>query len=398
MLSWLGLSFAEKITLPLSGLIPFALYMMKQRLVMKTTQVLGVGLCAFLLLFTLMLLRDLGSTMNAYSRKHDGNVLVTQATTEQMTEIQNMAALHDFQVRQSKPYVYAQLTAINSVLLEEFTTRPSESLATLQSAIRLHWSEQIPSNNRVIKGQWWTKNNDNWRQISVEQEVMTDLGLALGDTLSFVIGQQQETFTLVASHVYQTGSGSITFWVQMPAIAKPYIHANAYAMASLELKPEQFGLLATLWQKYPTLRMVSLNELTARYDRTLTMATTLVSGFASVICLMAIVVILSSIRGIEASEKKKNSVIMSFGLNRKTCLQLNLIEWLFTAACAAIGAVFTTYLAGMLIYQSQFSLVYSPNFAVLGSTVAIILCCVTLLGIMASKNSLAHSIRKLFTD
>jgi predicted lysophospholipase L1 biosynthesis ABC-type transport system permease subunit len=227
---------------------------------------------------------------------------------------------------------------------------------------------------------------------------MTDLGLTLGDKLTFIIHQQSFTFTINASHAYKSGAGSIIFWVLMPETAIEHINAPHYNMASLELKDDQWPLLGQLWEKHPTIRMVSLQELTKQFDAILAMITKVISGFAMMIILLAIIVILSSINALEGKEKKKNSVIMSFGFLKSTCLKLNIIEWLITALIIATGAIAGTYITGMLIYQSQFSLSYQPDFLILFITLAIILSTVTLLGIYASRHSLKSSVKQLMAD
>lgn len=398
LISWCGLTLGGKLTQNFSGLVPFALFMMKQRLVSKSTQILGVGLCAFLLLFTLMLLKDLGDTMQAYQRTHDGNLIVSQATKGQMAAVQSWAQTHGIDIRQNKPYMHAKLTKVNGQYLAAYTQKPSESLATLKRSIRLHWTDVVPNNNRVVSGQWWQLNPKNWQQISIEEEVMVDLGLQLGDTLTFFINEQSIDFTISASHVYKPGAGSITFWVQMPSAAMENITAPHYSMASLELSKQQFSLLNELWREHPTLRMVSLQEMTARFDSTLAMVTQVISGFALLIIALASVVVFSSVHGLEAREKKKNSVIMSFGFSKQTCLKLNVIEWVVTGLIAAGGAIAGTYVAGLLIYQSQFSMNYQPNFFWLLGTLSFILLLVTALGVYASKNSLSSSIRQLMAE
>lgn len=398
VLSWLSLTLGEKVTQNFSGLIAFTLFMMKQRLVSKSTQIMGVGLCAFLLLFTLMLLKDLGTTMASYQRQHNGNVIVSQATGPQWAFIQAWAERQDVTIRQVKPYMYAKLIAVNEQSLSDFSQQPSDSLATLSRAIRLHWSESIPQNNKVVDGQWWPRDNPNWQQISVEQEVMTDLGLALGDNLTLVIAQKPYTFAITASHVFKPGAGSITFWLQMPLAALTHIQSPHYSMASLEVEPQQWPLLTRLWQKFPSLRMVSLKEITKRFDAILAMVIQVISGFSLMIILLAGVVILASINALESKERKKNSVIMSFGFSQATCLRLNIIEWLVTAGITALGAIVGTYIAGLLIYQSQFSLTYQPDFVWLLVTLFAILFIVTALGVYASRNNLNSSVRELMSD
>ncbi|MFT7260664.1 MAG: putative lysophospholipase L1 biosynthesis ABC-type transport system permease subunit [Shewanella psychromarinicola] len=397
-ISWTVLTLGEKATQQFSGLIPFTLFMMKQRLLSKSTQILGIGLSTFLLLFTLMLLKDLGDTMATYQRTHDGNVMISQASQSQMKAINEWSEEHDISVRQTKPYLYAKVVKINDQTLSEFTNKPSDSLATLSKSIRLHWSKTIPNTNRLVQGEWWQENPKNWQQISLEEEVMTDLGLSLKDKLTFIIHQQSFTFTITASHVYKPGAGSITFWVQMPQEAIQHINAPQYNMASLELTDDQWPLLSELWQNHPTIRMVSLQELTKQFDNILGMITKVISGFAVMIVLLAIIVILSSINALESKEKKKNSVIMSFGFLKLTCLQLNIIEWLITALIIATGAIAGTYITGMLIYKSQFSLSYQPNLYILLIILAIILSTVTMLGVYASRHSLKSSVKQLMAD
>jgi putative ABC transport system permease protein len=397
-ISWVVLSLGEKTTQQFSGLVPFTLFMMKQRLLSKSTQILGIGLSTFLLLFTLMFLKDLGDTMTSYQRTHDGNVMVSQASQPEMNAIEQWSKDNDIKLRQSKPYFYAKVVKINNQALNDFITKPSDSSATLSNAIRLHWTQTIPNTNRLVQGKWWEKDTKDWQQISIEEEVMTDLGLILGDKLTFIIHRQSFTFTITASHVYQPGAGSIIFWMQMPHTAIKHINAPQYNMASLELNDDQWPLLGQLWQQHPTIRMISLQELTKQFDAVLAMITKVISGFAVMIILLAIIVILSSINALEGKEKKKNSVIMSFGFSKRTCLRLNIIEWLITALIIATGAIAGTYITGMLIYQSQFSLPYQPSFLVLFITLSIILSTVTLLGIYASRHSLQSSVKQLMAD
>ena len=89
---------------------------------------------------------------------------------------------------------------------------------------------------------------------------------------------------------------------------------------------------------------------------------------------------------------------MSFGLPKRTCLHINLIEWAITVGIAASGAMFGTWLAGVLIYQSQFSLPYSPDFIWLGGTLLVIMAIVILIGHLASRNSLSSSLRELLAE
>lgn len=379
-----------------TGLLPFAFFMMRQRLFAKSAQVLGLGLCGLLLLFTLLLMRDLGATMESHSRSHDGNLMISDARSDQIDGIHRWAAQTGSTVRTLRPFVPAQLVAVNGKSLDE-VQKPSDTLATLQDPIRLSWAKDMPRNNRLVGGKWWPTDTANWQQISAEPEVMTDMGFSYGDVLTFRINGKSYDFNLVASHAYKPGAGSITFWFQVPLSARAQIDAATHHMGSMELPETAWDALAQLWQQYPTLSLVPLKELTERFDQTLGIVTKLTTGYAAMVLLLALFVLAASISGFSADDRQKNGLLMSMGLKGTDCLRLNLYEWGGTALIAAAGAVAGTWIAGRLIYQAQFNLAYDPDILWVAAMVFTMIITVCLVGYIACRHSLNVSVRTLMT-
>jgi putative ABC transport system permease protein len=378
-----------------TGLLPFAFFMMRQRLFAKSAQVLGLGLCGLLLLFTLMLMRDLGATMEKHGRSHDGNLLIAEAQTEQIDGIHRWAAETKSSVRTLRPFVSAQLVAVNGKTLADHSQKPSDTLASLKDPIRLSWSDAIPGNNRLVGGNWWPAGTDNWRQISAEPDVMSDMGFSYGDTLTYQIGGKLYDFTLVASHAYQPGGSSITFWFQVPLSARAHMDAPTHYMGSMELPEPAWDALAGLWQQHPTLSLVPLRELTERFDRTLGIVTKVTSGYAAMVLLLALFVLAASVSGFSADDRQKNGLLMSMGLRDTDCLWLNFYDWGVTALIAATGAVVGTWCAGLLIYRAQFKLTYNPDTLWVTGMIVAMVAAVCLVGYMACRQSLKVSVRDL---
>jgi len=378
-----------------SGLLPFAFYIMRQRLFAKSAQVLGLGLCGLLLLFTLMLMRDLGETMEKHGRSHDGNLLIAEAQADQIDGIHRWAGDTGSSVRTLRPFVSAQLIAVNGKTLAEHSQSPSDTLAALKDPIRLSWADATPGNNRLVGGTWWATGTDQWRQISAESDVMTDLGLSYGDTLTYQIGGKRYDFKLVASHVYQPGGSSITFWFQIPLSARAQVDAPTRYMGSMELPEPAWDALAGLWQQHPTLSLVSLRELTERFDRTLGIVTKVTGGYAAMVLLLALFVLAASVSGFSADDRQKNGLLMSMGLKESDCLWLNFCEWGVTALIAAMGAVVGTWAAGLFIYRAQFKLTYNPDVVWVAGVVVAMVAAVCLVGFIACRQSLKVAVRDL---
>lgn len=395
-LTWSVIRLGDRWGRRRAGLLPFAFFMMRQRLFAKSAQVMGLGLCGLLLLFSLMLMRDLGTTMEGYGRSHDGNLMIAEAQADQIDAIDRWAGETGSSVRSLRPFVSAQLVSVNGKALADMQ-KPSDTLATLKDPIRLSWTDAMPKNNRLVGGKWWSAGTDNWRQISTEPEVMTDMGFNYGDTLSYQIDGKRYDFTLVASHAYQPGAGSITFWFQVPLSARAQIDAPTRYMGSMELPEPAWDALAGLWQQHPTLSLVPLQELTERFDQTLGIVTKVTSGYAAMVLLLALFVLAASVSGFSADDRQKNGLLMSMGLKETDCLRLNFYDWGVTALIAATGAVAGTWSAGLLIYQSQFNLTYNPDILWVAAMVFAMVATVCLVGYFACRQSLKVSVRNLMT-
>lgn len=378
-----------------AGLLPFAFFIMRQRLFAKSAQVMGLGLCGLLLLFTLMLMRDLGAMMEGYSRTHDGNLMISEAQESHVAALDAWADENGAKVLTLRPFVYAKLITVNGVRLQDYMQKPSDSMTTLQEPVRLTWTDEMPQNNRLAGGTFWQADDTAWQQISLEQEVMTDMNFSYGDTLTYQIGGRQYDFTLVASHVFRAGRGSITFWFQMPATARAHIDAPTRYMGSMELPDAAWDKLAALWQQNPTLALAPLRELTERFDQILAIVTQVTSGYAGMILLLALFVLAASVSGFRADDRQKNGLLMSMGLKDRDCLWLNFHDWAVTAIIAAVGAVGGTWAAGLMIYEAQFGMTYRPDLMWVAGTVVLMVASVCVVGYFACRQSLKVSVRDL---
>ena len=398
VLSWCVLRLGDWWGSRRAGLLPFAFFMMRQRIFSKSAQIMGLGLCGLLLLFSLMLMKDFSAMIETNGRVQDGNLIISEAQENHVEAIQNWSAETGSTVNQLRPFLSAKLVQVNGEPLNEYMTKPSDSLATLQEPVRLSWSDEVPDNNKLVDGTWWEAGTKDWMQISAEPEVMTDMGFEFGDKLTYQIGAETYTFTLVASHVYKPGGSFITFWFQVPLHARDQINADTFYMGSMDLPESAWEHLASLWEANPTLALLPLQEMMERLDRTLSMVTRVTSGYAAMVLVLSLFVVAASVSGFKADDQQKNGLLMSMGLKEKDCLWLNFYDWGVTALIAAFGAIAGTWMAGLLIYEDQFGLLYNPDPVWVVGTVMLMVGTVCVIGYLACRQSLKVSVRDLLTD
>ncbi|WP_199609833.1 ABC transporter permease [Flocculibacter collagenilyticus] len=401
--TWAGLWCAARLSKHGSGWFFLTLQLMKQRLVVKINQILGVGLSLFLLLFSLMLLKDIGNMTQQYTLQHDGNVMIAQANQVQASALKHWLNQHsNSQIKSLKPYFQGQLIAVNHQPLMQHITTPSESLSSVQEGSRIHFTRHLPDNNKLIAGHWWQEANTNsdsdWQQISVEEEVMTDLNLKVGDSLTFGFGHATYHFDIVASHIFQSGKDSITFWFQIPEAAIHFIESKHFLMGSIEVPQQDWASLVALWAEHPTLRLITLADMKARFNSVLAVVNQAIFIFTALLLMMTSLIFAGAIYGNLKDDQRKNALLLSFGQTRRWCVLMLAAEWLFTGVIACVGAVVGAWVAGQLIYQAQFSMHYHPDMAWLSVVLISTLALVVTLGTVMSRASLKVSLRQLLHE
>ncbi|GHF24193.1 sugar ABC transporter permease [Kordiimonas sediminis] len=376
------------------GLLSFVLFMMKERLLVKSTQIIGLGMSLMLLLVGVGLMQDLRGTMNSQVRTQNGNLIISEAPDAAVPGIQQWADDTGSNILSLYPFLNASVVRLNGARLNDFATQPSEALARLKRPIRLSWSADVPDNNRLVRGDWWQPQDMNWRQISVEEEVMSDMGLSLGDTITFDIDGSFEDFTIVASHAFKTGGTSITFWFQVPEQSRQHLKAKTHHMGGVEVSETGWNRLGSLLQEYPSLHVVTLREVTGRLDATFALVSKATSGFSIIIMTLSLIVVLASVSGFEAKDRKRNGLLLSMGLTREDCLKVTAYEWLLTALVSAGGAVFGTWIMGTLIYSDQLSMTYDPDLRLYSVVIIAFSVCLLVTGLWISRRSMEISVRE----
>lgn len=377
-----------------SGLLPFVLFVMKERLLAKSTQIIGLGLSITLLLSSLGLMQDLNDTMNSQMRASNGNLYVSDVAESALPNLEAWAEASGSEVRGLDPFMHATLVRINDMPVEDFATQPSEARTRLERPIRLSWSEAVPDNNRVLEGQWWQADDQDWQQVSVEGEVMTDLGLSFGDRLAFQLGDERHEFRVVSSHVFKAGGSTTTFWFRVPEIARPKIAAQTHYMGGAEASEAGWDSLSSLLRATPELHVVPLREITERLDATFALVRKATIGFSGIILALSVLVIIASVSGFEADDKRRNGLFLSMGLSSRDCLKLTLYEWTITALIAAIGSIVGTWLMGWLVYSEQLSLTYDPSIALYVSVTLASVAAVVGLGLVLCRSAMSVSVRE----
>ncbi len=400
--SWLVIVPGERLARNKSGLLSFALYMMRQRLVVKSAQIMGIGLSLILVILCLRMTDDFTQMFDKITLDRDGDLLITKATEKQHKDLLSWATKTGSKAMGFSPFVLSRLVAVNNKPLLQHTSGPSGSLSELSNGVHLTWNQTLPSNNQLIKGKWkgqWDRAaKQGLQQLSVEDEVAVDIGLNVGDQLSFNVGGATHDFTVGAIHQFKAGASAMTFWFVLMGEKPATLGAPSNYMGSIKVSDGGWDSVGQLWQTHPTLQMMPLKIVKQKLKQFTNTGVAIVLLFNVFITLMSLLVLLASVQGFAEDDRKRNGLILSFGLSRRHCLYVIGFEWLITALIASFGALFGTLLAGELLYQEQFGMDYKPQWLWLILTTLSATGGIAALGIWLCRGSLKVSVTDLLNE
>lgn len=375
-----------------SNLFAISITSMKQRLASKTSQVVSIGSCVFLLVFTSQLSENFARQFERYYINNDGNIFIEHATSQEKRALVDWTEQTGSELVHLAPFQFANLVSINQQPLLEIGYGPSESYAKVQNRIRLTWSEKLPKNKAINQGDWAnTLTLKGLAPISVYEEVAEDLGLNIGDTLTFAISQQKKRFEVVAIHRHLPQHGLVSFWFMLPenTISPEAFYQQPSYMGSMKLNEQGEQALASFWGRHPTLQMKTVEALIDRVNlflKTLDMSVLFITGFLAAICTL---VIWSGISASVENDRKRFGLMLSMGASKLKCIKLTLYEWFITAVVANIGALAGALLALELVYQVQFGASFKVNWWTTIEVFFEVTTIVAAFGLVLSINSLS---------
>lgn len=108
-----------------------------------------------------------------------------------IVNLENFFQKQNIRIEGIYPMVRGRLTALNGKPI--LTAVPVEAINNnaLHRDLNLSWMWELPSDNKIVKGEPWTLKAMNKPLVSVEYKLAQDLRLHLGDELTFQIGEQK---------------------------------------------------------------------------------------------------------------------------------------------------------------------------------------------------------------
>ncbi len=254
------------------------------------------------------------------------------------------------------PWVRARLTAVNGQPLKGRMPKSDRGRAFAEREQNLSWSRELPADNRLVQGSWWHDPDPKQPLVSVASEFQEELGLALGDRLSFDVAG--ETIVATVANVRKVrwdGFRPNFFLVFSPGVLDG---ATGTFMTSVHLEPAQRPALTELVRRFPGITVLDVETLLGQVRELIDRASLAVQYVFAFTLASGVFVLLAAIQATRDERRYESAILRTLGARRRVVLQGVAAEFVTLGLLSGVLAATAASLAGWQLATRLFGLAY----------------------------------------
>ena len=275
------------------------------------------------------------------------------------------------------PVVSGRLVAINNVAVQQIVSKESEGERATRRDLSLTWAVTLPSDNKLVAGSWWETDAPK-NLVSVEEKLAKNLGIKVGDSLSFTVGSQQFIATVSNLRSLRWDTMKPNFY--MIFSPKTLDDFPSTYLTSFFLAPDQKNSLNELVKTYPNITVLEVDLILAQLKLILSQLTSAVNYVLYFALLAGFTVLFAAVYATLDQRIYEGALMRTLGANRALLRKNHLIEFSLLGFIAGVLAVIISQALVFALYHWVLLMDYHPNFLMCGLTPVIGTLFVTLAG------------------
>jgi putative ABC transport system permease protein len=316
----------------------------------------GVGLTVLLLLTIVRteLMTEWQSTLPETAPNHFAiNIQPNERETFERVLIENGIESPVF-----APLVRARISHVNGVPLSQYEAKDEAAEEELNDDLNISWSATLNPDNELVDGEWWDESTSE-PQLSLEWEELEDMGLLLGDRLTFSVAGESVTARITSTRRINWDSFSPNFFMVVnPGLMEGFAHTY---ITSFYLEPEKRATALSLTSAMPGVSVIDIDAVLDQVKRAMGSAALAVQYVFLFTLAAGVMVLLAAIQSTRDERMYESAVLRTLGAGRKVILQGVAAEFIALGVIAGILAATSAGALGIFLSREFFDLVYLPG-------------------------------------
>lgn len=233
------------------------------------------------------------------------------------------------------PMVRGRLTELNGQPVKEAVSK-DESVGALNRELNLTWMSELPSDNRIVEGQWFEPGQT--RGVSVEAELARRLGLAVGDELTFTIGAEKVTEPVTSIRTVQWDSMKPNFYMAFPP-GGGLTGMPATWITSFYLPREEKSALNEFSRQFPTVSVLEIDHIIERIQAIVRQVTQAIEAILALILAAALVVMAAVVSATLRDRQREGALLRTLGGRQSLLVRSTMLEFALLGGFAGLLGV-----------------------------------------------------------
>ncbi len=269
-----------------------------------------------------------------------------------------LTTLDDAQIERSEafPIIRGRLSQINGADAKEYVQGGEGSSDALRRELNFTWGDTLPVYNDVVEGEWTQSQG-----VSVEQDVANDLGLEIGDSLTFVINSQSITATVNTIRHVEWRDMKPNFYFIFTSDVMSNIPASW--LVSFRVEDQHNDLLTQLSRHHPTVSLMDIRVMGEKIQTLLTQIVWSITVLALMGVIAGILLIFTLLRLSLSQRQQEIRLYRTLGASRKRVTSTIWSEYGLMALVAGLVASFSADLVVASVMKFGFELSPTAHYA-----------------------------------
>ena len=248
---------------------------------------------------------------------------------------------------------------VNALNGEEFARRASlqegeqqdeEAREGVGRELSLTWLNELPEGSEIVAGQWFDDTEQ--LQVSVAEGVAERVGIAVGDTLSFLINNQ--TIEAKVSSIRSVNWGSLKPNFVMIFNAQIAGQFPVTYFTAAKLGSEDNETISALLKQYPTISMIDIQSQIKQAQSMISQVSMAISFVLSIVLISGSLVLISQVQASLAERMQETVILRTLGAKGRLIKLATLYEFLMLGALAGLVAAIVSDITLFVIQVQTF--------------------------------------------
>jgi len=317
----------------------------------------SIGLMALLLLAVVR--TDLLDEWQGRLADNTPNRFLINIQPAQVDQVKAFFVAENIEVPLLYPMVRARLVGINGleVAADGFESERGKRLASRE--FNLSWAAEMQQDNEIVAGRWWTDSEIGKPMLSVEAGLAKEMGLVLGDRLTYSAAGQTFTAEISSLRSVDWGSFNANFFVLAPPQLLdgfPVSYITAFYLSE-----SQHAFLNHLMQQFANITVFDVAGILAQV-RSIIERVTLAVEYVFLFTLLAgFMVMYAAIHSTLDERIREAAILRTLGARRSQLLTSIVLEYAVLGLLSGLVAASVAGVVGMVIAERIFDLDYVPG-------------------------------------